>query len=102
MLSLVHVVGKGGRGAGPKIIGGKSEPHLAVGEEGSAGSGTLGGGTRGVGARIARRTLATLSIHVIHIIQTLTVWSDWWDHPRFHFSIYRRDYYLERLHSSLR
>lgn len=44
------------RGMGARMAGGKSEPlHLAVGEEGSEGSGTLGGGTSGTGARIARR-----------------------------------------------
>lgn len=52
---------------GPRIAAGKSELlHLAVGEEGSAGSGALGGGTRGTGARIARRRLEILSVQAIH------------------------------------
>lgn len=52
---------------GARMAGGKSElPHLPVGEEGSAGSGALGGGARGIGQRICRRKLATLLEQLIH------------------------------------
>ena len=53
---------------GTRTAGGKSEPpHLTVGEVGgSAGSGAVGGGTRGIGRRTSRRGLGTLLEHVIH------------------------------------